>query len=232
MKAAALIFLLSMNAIAGEGSDHVENFVGHARKDGKELYIEKVQIIRNSSGVTSTKTEFVSPDGTLLAQVTSKASKNRYLPDVDFVDYRDGYAYSVRHIDATSLELREKESTTQPWKTRPPFPVKPNMILIQSVSDFALDNLSDIRGGKKIKASFLVPSKGTDFGMQIALNETPRSPAATSVELKMESSNWVFRHTVFPKFLLTYDVEKKKVIKFIGVSTIMAELGTIEITYD
>lgn len=211
-----------------------ESITGHARKDGKELYTEKTQIERENGRDKSTKTEYFSPEGKRLAELKATFTRDPYVAEIDFNDFRDGYAYTVRFVDDHTVEIREKESSTDPWKTLPRVKIKKDMILIQSTTAFARAHIEEIRAGKKIEGRFLIPSSADSYSMQIVLAPSVRQPAENLKvsDIKIESGNWLLRHTFFPPFTLTYDFERQKVLKYIGVSNIMDELGIIEITYD
>lgn len=205
-----------------------EIWIGHARKNGKDLYKEETEVLRNDKEVTETRTKYFSPKGELLAELISKFNHGPYLPEIDFNDHRDGYAYTVRYVDPNTLEVREKESSKDPWVVLPKVKVKKDMMVIQSTMAFAKDHLDDIKQGKSVVGSFLIPSSAADYGIQVHRTD---SSERTS-QIRVESSNWILRNTVFPAFTITYEVQTGRIVRFVGISNIMDELGTIEIVYD
>ena len=230
-----MVILALASSASGEPSPEKLNLVGHARKNGKDLYVERTKSTLKNGKIDTTNTQFVSPDGKLLAEMKSKSSIHPYLPDIEFNDSRDGYSYTVRTVVQGEIEIRIKESTNDEWVTKPLVKFKKDMIVIQSILDFAHDHIDDIVKGEKIVASFLIPSKATDYAMRIGLAHAGKVSALNDkvVDLTVESNNWVLRNTkVFPPINLTYDSGHHRLRKFSGISTIMAELGTIEVDFD
>ena len=170
-------------------------------------------------------TEYLAPDGSLIATLRSDYSRSVALPTYVFEDLRRSYREGLRWQDGGYVVFHQTGSA--PEKTAP-LRRDRAVFSCQGWHYYLIDNL-DLLEKENIALNLVLPSELAPF--PFAVRTLAADATRVSAELKLK--HWLFRYFA-PKMRLEYDRENRRLREFHGVSNILGPSGerqTVTIRY-
>lgn len=220
-----------MLAISADAKKQVVEFQGEAKNSKEEVvYSEKHKAIFEKDRVQESTTLYYSPAGDLISELKSDYSKNIYLPDYTFKDFRSGMYHEVKLEDG-KLKVLVKQSKDAA-EEKEEFKVTENMISGQGFHYFIREHLDGFVEKKDKDVKFVMPGLLDYFSFNIWSDRKPSSNDPI-VHLKM-SVNSVFLKLFVSTVKMQYDRVKKHLLSYDGISNLVATDGknqNVVITY-
>ena len=182
-------------------------------KNNKLVYIETHQFKRLISGeITEIKTEYHNAFGKLIAEVSSDFSKDPFIPDTVFVDYRFKEKQELTYDkDSRVISLKFTDMKSGKIKTNE-FKRTGNMVSGQGFHNYILKNFDE----KKSDIKFIVLPK-LDYYSFYFEQETPKAEGERRFVLKI--SNWVLR-AIVKEIAVDYRIKDHSLLSFEGLTNI------------
>ena len=221
-----LLLALALLTVAVQAKD--TPYLGEARDEqGRLVYTERHTVRSGAPGIADSLTEYLAPDGTLIATLRSDYSRSVALPTYVFEDLRRNYREGLRWQDGRYVVFHQTGSA--PEKTAP-LRRERDVFSCQGWHYYLVDNL-DLLAQEKIALNLVLPSELGAF--PFAVRTLTADASRVSAELKL--THWLFRYFA-PKMRLEYDRENRRLREFHGVSNILSQSGerqtvTIRYTY-
>lgn len=203
---------------------NAELLVGIAKNSkGQVVYTEKHQVQTDSAGLNkSISVEYIKPDGTLFATMTSDFSKNKTVPETIFSDLRSGSKVELK-ISGDMAQFEE----TQKGKISAlkPISLKSSMVASQGFDNFIKLNFEKL-STEEIEFQFGVLEKKDFFSLSGYQAKTDsKAQIAGLTEFRIRASNWAARLFV-NELKVVYDSKTKKLKTFSGRSNILDDAGS------
>jgi hypothetical protein len=211
-----------------------EIYKGVAKSNGKIVYTEKHTVsFDDKDRVQTAVTEYFSPDEKLIADLKSNFSKSLTAPEHSFVDHRTQDAHGIRgegeKVVMYSIHKGGKEKT----KVVPaPAPGQDRLLFgCQGMHYYLRENMEMVNEKRQLPLLFLIPGQLDTYDFKLKyIKET-----ANLVDYDVEIDGSFLLRLVAPKLEITYDKEKKQLIRFKGPSNLLDDKGKtqkVEITYE
>jgi hypothetical protein len=219
---------LALALFAGSAEAKDTAYLGEARDEkGNLVYTERHTVRSGAQGVADSLTEYLAPDGSLIATLRSDYSRSVALPTYVFEDLRRDYREGLRWQDGGYVVFHQTGSA--PEKTAP-LRRDRDVFSCQGWHYYLIDNL-DLLEKENIALNLVLPSELGPF--PLAVRTLAADQTSVSAELKLK--HWLFRYFA-PKMRLEYDREHRRLREFHGVSNILSQSGerqtvTIRYTY-
>lgn len=219
---------LALGLFAGAVHGETTAYLGEARDgQGNLVYTERHTVRSGAQGVADSLTEYLTPDGALIATLRSNYSRSVALPTYVFEDLRRDYREGLRWQDGRYVIFHQTGNA--PEKTAP---LRSNrgVFSCQGWHYYLIDNL-DLLEKENLALNLVLPSELGPF--PFAVRTIAADQTRVSAELKLK--HWLFRYFA-PKMRLEYDREHRRLREFHGVSNILSQTGerqtvTIRYTY-
>lgn len=209
-------------------------FTGRAYdlKTDQLLYIEKIKTQDDADGFnTLIEVDYLDADEKSFAKIRSDLSKNKFIPDVIFEDARN----QIKDEQSFSAEKKEvlfKRTYLKTSKEKQRnFKIEKNMLGGQGFNNFLLARFAELLEGKSIHVNFIVLASQDYFQFDIKKIGDVRDGQVT-FGLKVSS---YFLKMFVKEIQVTYDVEKKRLMSFSGLSNLLDKTGEpmkVRITYE
>jgi hypothetical protein len=190
---------------------------GEARNEQGELvYREKHSVTGEGGQVLTSLTEYINPDGQVIATMESDYSRNLSMPTYVFEDRRSGHREGLREENGEYVIFIKKrdgeEKTAAITNTE-------NVFSCQGWHYYLVNNLSELERGN-VELNLILPSqlKALPFEIQQVRAEGDR------VEAILKFNHWFFRY-FSPTLRLVYDSKLKKLVEYRGISNIVDDDG-------
>ncbi|MEN9723872.1 MAG: hypothetical protein RJB38_1858 [Pseudomonadota bacterium] len=208
----------------------LERYTGIARdRQGKLLYREKHEVEYLDQQVKKAVSEYLSPDGNLVARLKSEfPSPTSFLPKYQFENLQAQIQEGVDCCSGSSLEVyHSRKGKTE--RTRLDF--APNWVSGQGFHYLARERLGEVARGEGQEFKFLIPSKMSAYNFRI--RSGGKDPTNLNYQkVLLEIDQWFFR-LFAPKIIATYDTKTKRLMKYQGPSNLEATNGDVpEVTID
>ncbi len=210
MKKILFLLLLSTSLLAQEKAI----MKGEAYdKKNQLVYFESHTMNRLPSGeITDIKTDYFNPSRKLIATVSSNFSKDPFIPDTIFQDFRFNekqeliYNKETNLITMTITDLKNNKSSSSTLKRTE------NMVSGQGFHNYLLKHFDD----EKAEIKFIVLPKKDYFSFYFE-KEKSKTPGIRRFALKI--STWVLRALV-KEIVVEYRESDKSLVLFDGLTNI------------
>lgn len=208
---------LALALLAGSAEAKDTAYLGEARDEKSNLvYTERHTVRSGAQGVSDSLTEYLAPDGSLIATLRSDYSRSIALPTYVFEDLRRDYREGLRWQDGGYLVFHQAgsaaEKTARLGNDRGVFSCQGwHYHLIDNLSLLEKDNLT---------LNLVLPSELRPYAFVVKRLAADQSRISAELSLR----NWLLRQFA-PKMLLEYDREKRRLLEFRGVSNIQTKTG-------
>jgi hypothetical protein len=203
-----LVFLCS----ASFAADLEVHWGDATNEQGELVYREKHSVTREGGRVIGSLTEYVAPDGRVIATMESDYSQNISMPTYVFEDRIRGYREGLRKENGRYVVFKQARDGTE--ETRAVTDTD-NVFSCQGWHYYLVNNLSALEQGN-VDLNLILPSqlKALPFEIQKVRSEGNR------IEAVLEFDHWLFRYFA-PTLRLVYDNELKKLVEYRGISNIL-----------
>ncbi len=218
-----LFYILPFYIVAGD----VSTFSGTAYNEKKEhLFTEEYVIEKEGTKILSVKTRFLSPEGALLAEMSSDFPENIYLPQVRFTKKNNFFNYGTTVLEKSIQLFKSNASHLVKRKT---IPLKENMVAGHGFYFYILDQLDTLLAGKPLQMVFIQPNRLSSYTLNItALQENPEL-----VKINLTMDNHLLK-ALTPAIHLTINPITKTLLSYEGLSGFFADdhsLTKIQVNY-
>lgn len=208
---------LAFTLIAGSAGATDTAYLGEARDEkGDLVYTERHTVRSGAQGVADSLTEYLAPDGSLIATLRSDYSRSVALPTYVFEDLRRDYREGLRWQDGGYLVFHQTGSA--PEKTAP-LRRDSGVFSCQGWHYYLINNLGLLEKDN-ITLNLVLPSELRPYAFVVKRLAADQSRISAELSLR----NWLLRQFA-PKMLLEYDREKRRLLEFRGVSNIQTKTG-------
>lgn len=206
-------------------------FEALAMVKGHLVYIEKHQVTFDAmQKPVSAKTEYIDPLQTVIATMETQFKNSISAPDHVFKDMRSEHIHGIRYTKKnTVLYYSDKGAGEKSKKFPREFDRKYLAVGGQGLFYYLRENFLEVQNSKKIRLKFLIPGRLDVYDFELELKSQKDGVAHIELHIK----NWILR--IFaPKLDVYYDIDKKRLVSYEGLSNITDEKGhtqVVKITY-
>lgn len=224
-RACAVVLAL---ATALPGFAHAEAFTlmrrafAYAPDSNTLLYTEEHRETWENGKMLESQVRYLGPDQALLAQKTIDFRKNRTAPDFQLKDFRDGYQEGAT-LEGDRIRVTARRNDQQDVKSRE-LEVPAPVVVDGGFNEFVLERWNDLLAGKTIQFHFVAPIEQDYFAFQVEPVKTLQVDGRKHMRLEMKPVSSVVRLFV-GTVQLTYDVEKRHLLQFEGMTNLNDERG-------
>ncbi len=205
--------------VLGQG---VTEQVGLAKdKEGNLLYKEVRRLQRDAKGTPIVEEmECFDANGKRIAEARADFSRDRYLPESDFIHHATGGSNQVKRaeklIRITNRGCRTEAERQSQIKTAGVTVAGTGML------EFISDHLEDLAAGRVQRVSLILPTELDQFSCRI-LKE---SVTGDRLCLRIEIDSWFLRFFA-PTTEAVYDLKTRQLLAYRGASNIGEEKGRL-----
>jgi len=222
-----MLVLALYSNVSAEDVTRVETYWGVARNDaGKVVYREKHTTYHRDGRILRSVTDYIGPDGSVIAVMDSNYERSLAMPTYAFKDHRRGYEEGLRYHEGAYYiynrdpKLGEKEVRLEDTE---------NVYSCQGWHYYVVNNLEVLEKNESVVLNLIFPQKLRAYPFRI---ERTGSSGET-LDVKVRFANRLVSWFV-PHLDLVYERESRKLLEFQGVSNIFDEndeLQEVTITY-
>jgi hypothetical protein len=206
-----------------------QTYRGEASTQGKVVYQELHQVEWKDGVPQSSVTQYLKPDGTLIAVLKNDYTQSLNAPEHEMNDIRHKNVHGMRYGKGQK-ELYSKEGSREKSKVVKESDGQGKIIVGgQGLHYYLVSNLEAVIEKKKLSLLFLIPGNLDAYNFYLKVMQADDK----TVKMEIEIDNW-FLKLFAPKLLLEYDRPTKKLLKYKGLSNLKDEsnkMMNVEITY-
>jgi hypothetical protein len=196
-----------------------QKFYGKATRDGKLIYTENHQAQFDKSGqIQSAKTEYLNPEGKLIATLKSDFSKSITAPSHDFEDLRFAHKHGIRYTDK-GIELYSQEGSEKEQTKLISSKDKSDGLLVgcQGLGYYFRDHLDQIKNSKVVPILFLIPGSLDTYDFELVYKSIDEKTGLEKMRINIK--NWFLR-LFAPHLDIEYDPKTKRMVSYKGLSNL------------
>lgn len=218
MIAQLAVLATSAWALAAPGRYELRGSASDARS-GKPVYTEVHRLERDERGFDRRiETDYVAPDGRVIARIRSDFAKDLHAPDTEFSDLRHGIEQkAVLDVGARKLEVTRTQNGATKKAT---LAAKGDFIVGQGFNNYVKSRFAELEAGRKMLLRFAVLEELDDFAFQAlkqpATKENPEERATFALSL----DSWLLRQFV-SSIQVSYDRKDKALRRYEGLSNLL-----------
>ena len=203
-------------------------FSGAAYNERHEhLFTEEYTIEQEGSKILNVTTRFLSPQGTLIAEMSSSFPHNNHLAVVHFAKKEESNTYGTLLLDNT-IELFT--TTAAQLRKQKTIPITDNMVSGHGFYFYILEHLDALLAGEKRQLVFLQPNRLSFYTFN--MKALPQQDHLVKVILTIDSR---LLKAFVPEIILVIDRRTNTLISYEGLSGFLAPeegaLKKISVTY-
>lgn len=203
-------------------------YLGEAYKEKELVYKETHSVEFQEKKLLTSRTEYTSSEGKLLAILTNNYEKSLSAPEHEMKDIVHKTTYGLRYKGLLPVMYRLENGKEELKEVHHKDPSK---LLVggQGLHYYLVANMEEVIQKKKIDMKFLIPGKLDSYDFYLKLSKTTE----TEVVFDVEIDSWFLR-LFAPGLKLVYDRKEKKLIRYSGLSNIQDEkkkIMNIDLTY-
>jgi hypothetical protein len=203
-------------------------YEGTARYKGQFAYHERNEITLEGGGVKRSVTEYTDAEGKIIGGLENDFTVSLTAPAHTMKDYRLDEVHGLRYVGDGPV-LFDQEKGRQEFTKKVEWDGSRLMMSSHGLHYYILAHLEEILRSKELKMSFLIADRLADYDFE--LNVLAQNDDVAEMEVKIE--NWFLR--IFsPRLKLIYDIKKKRLLSYEGLSNVKAingNLQSVDITY-
>jgi hypothetical protein len=221
------IFIFSfLSIMSGFGSGQkavaqTVNFSADATNKGQLVYQEKHKSVYSASKVIeSSITEYFSPEGKKIAEISSDFKTSIAAPLHVFKDLRFDHTHGLRLNKENKLEMFAINGTEAENTKLVSVPKGETQLMVgcQGLYFFLQAKYDDVKKRKKIPLLFLIPGDLDVYNFELEWLREEGNLAYMEIHIK----NRILR-LFAPKLKVVYDIEKKQMVSYEGLSNLWNE---------
>ncbi len=183
----------------------------------KHVYTEYVSRKYQNGKIVSQYTLYKDPAGKTIGTKTLAFPAGPYLPTFRLDDQRDGYQEGAV-VAGGSVQMYMQKSKTEPMEKKN-FPVAASAVSDDGVDLFLRENLAQLNAGKALSFNLAVPNRWDWFKFTAVKSGLATRDGRQAISITMTLSNVLLRQ-LLPPIHFVYDLEKKTLFEFQGVSVL------------
>jgi hypothetical protein len=206
-------------------------FEAAATAKGKLVYTERhlVQFDAAQKPIQA-KTDYLDSSSKVIATMETEFKNSLSAPDHVFKNLRSEHVHGIRYTDSHTVLFYSDKGAAEKSKNFPKeFDKKFLAVGGQGLFYYLRENYSEVQKRKKIPLKFLIPGRLDVYDFELELKSEKDGVAHIELHIK----NWILR-ILAPKLDVFYDIQKKRLVSYQGLSNITDERGqtqVVNITY-
>lgn len=225
MKLFLLLFFLTFKAYP-----ETQVFEAIAKHEGQMAYVERHTVVYDDQTLIKSFTEYLDPEGKLIASMRSDYTHNLAAPEFVLQDKRNQSLQGERWRKG-NLEVFSRETKKDRMASRSLATSNQKEVLISGpgLIYFIAANLQKIISNDVLDFQYVIPGRLEAFDFYI--ETLAHNNQQVEFEIKMKS--WLMR-LFGPRLKLIYNIQKKRLISFEGLSNLRDEEGkmmSVDIQY-
>lgn len=206
------------------------SYRGEAKVKGKIVYKE-MHIVTYENGILKfSDTIYSDPQGATLARLSNDYSKSISLPEHLMQDVLHKNKHGLRYLKESPIMFNQDENSKEESKKIDLSDYKGKLVVGgQGLHYYLVKNFEEILKKKTLKLKFVIPGRldAYDFYLKIV------GQSENKIFIEVEIDNW-FLKLFAPKLKMTYDLGKKRLLNYSGLSNIRnpdKEIMNVDIEY-
>ena len=184
------------------------------RESHNEIYAQKNHV--------KSETRFFDGNNNLIAKRDLDFSKSKTKPQYSLYDYRTGWKESVVNKNGVyTIEYRENHNSKPIVKT---LEVPEPAVVDGGFNYFVKTEWDNLMKGETLVFNFISTARQDYYRFQLTKTAEETVGNSNEVIIKMEPANYLLR-TLLDPILITYNIETKRIINYIGISNIKDNQG-------
>ncbi len=222
-----VLFLIGLTGLV-YGETRV--YQGVAKFEGKVVYEEKHQVTFEGGKITKTYTEYFDADKKLIGKLSNDYTKSLSAPEHSMEDLRLKNQHGLRYKNLDIELFNHDDGEKEEHKLIGPGDYKGKLVVAsQGLHYYLVAHMEEVLKKGKLDLKFLIPGKldAYDFYLKV-LHYTDEK-----AEMEIKIDNWFLR-LFAPRLKLIYDLKKKQLIHYEGLSNIKNSKGdmmSVDIEY-
>lgn len=192
-------------------------------KQGKVLYTEQHENFFKNNILQKRKSQFFSPEGQLIAIISSDFSKSICLPDYSLINYQVDSEEVIRVTEETILAKYRPPGEKK--FTEKTFPREENVCSGFGISEYLAAHLPAIMAGEDLHMKFLPVPKFQIYPMHSKITSVKGYEASQYVSVIFELDMGLIGMLI-PAAEFVFDKESKSIAMYHGPSNILNKFGT------
>lgn len=203
-------------------------FEAVAKNEGQLAYYERHTVVYDEHTIIKSLTEYIDPEGKIIGSLRSDYTHSLSAPEFILSDRRNRTLQGL-HWDQNKMEVFSQDTKNKESKKRVMGPQDEVMISGPGLVYFIASNINRIINQNGMDFKYIIPGRLDAFDFKI----TPVSHDDVKAEFEVKIKSWLMR--IFsPRLRLIYDLKKKRLISFEGLSNIRndeGEMMSVDIQY-
>lgn len=214
--------------LCGKAYCETQVFEAIAKYEGKVVYLERHTVVYDDQTLIKSLTEYQDVDGRPIASLRSDFTHSLAAPEYIFQDNRlqslQGQRWSNQKLEVFSQDKQRGQIVKKELIRTPEV-----MIGGEGLIYFIGANLKELIGSGGMDFKFVIPGRLSAYDFFIKPLEHNATEAAFEVKMK----SW-FMGLIGPRLKLIYDLKKKRVISYEGISNLKnanGEMMSVDVRY-
>lgn len=205
-------------AVFSKVSAQTIEFTANATNKGTLIYLEKHKsTYSEGKKIESSTTEYFSPTGEKIAEISSDFKNSIAAPLHTFKDLRFDHTHGLRALENGKLVMFAKNGS-ETEKTKPvEMPTDDTQLMVgcQGLYFYLQAKYDDVKSRKKIPLLFLIPGDLSVYNFELNWLREEGKLAYIDIQIKN-----IFLRLFAPKLTVVYDIEKKQMVSYEGLSNL------------
>ncbi|MFN7262751.1 MAG: hypothetical protein ACK5UJ_02995 [Pseudobdellovibrionaceae bacterium] len=207
------------------------SFQSVAKKEGQVVYLENHKSEYGPNGqILRARTEYTRGSGEVIAVIDSEFKDSLSAPAHFFEDKRTGHRHGIKYENGQLVLFSQDKGKSEETKSLKIEKDSPALTVgCQGLFYYLQQNYAELVKRKKIPLKFMIPGKLESYDFEMELVREAEGIAYIEVHIK----NWFLR-LFAPKLDVRYDINKKRMVYYKGLSNIQTDKGetqAVEIEY-
>jgi hypothetical protein len=213
--------------------NRIATFSGEARNSkGQLIYREENTMVIEKHLVKTIDSKYFSDDGKQIGEMVSDLTKNPYLPDYTYKNFRNQVENGLTlDMDKGEVFLFRKRTGENEF-SREKLKYSKDMVGGMGILFFIMDHVAELSTNEKLPVQLLVPAKLDQYDYRI-YSPPSREQEIGKLSLKLDVSNWFLR--LFSSDIkIVYDRTLQKITSYRGTTWVTDENGksqNVEVKY-
>lgn len=204
-------------------------FEAVAKKEGQIAYYEKHTVVYDEDIVIKSLTEYIDPEGRVIGSLRSDFTHSLSAPDFILRDGRNK-SFQGLHWEQDKVEMFSRETEKAKVATKALTKNQRDVLISgPGLNYFVANNLKQIIQQDGMDFKYIIPGRLEAFDFNIK----PLAYDSERAEFEVKIKSWLMR--IFsPRLKLIFDVKKKRLLSFEGLSNIRdgeGEMMSVDIQY-
>lgn len=202
-----------------------ESFRAEARENGKVVYLEKHEVNFSDDGkALDAQTDYLSPEGKLLATLKSDFTPSLSLPNHQYEDLRTGSIYGIRRSGKKIVLFQQEKGQEEKTKELEDAQDSERLqVGCQGFNYYLKGKIESVKAQKIVPVLFMIPGELTTYKFRMKLM---KDNGDGNLDFTVEIENF-FMRLFAPELRFRYSQNLHRITHYEGISNIKNEKGKV-----